>query len=74
MAVVELQDISTLLKALNETDLANKAASLAASIKQGIESYGTATHPVHGKIYAYGKHLSMLQFNKLTLHFSEVDG
>ncbi|MFG1911187.1 glycoside hydrolase family 125 protein [Kribbella sp. NPDC048928] len=46
-----LQEIAT--EVLRDEPLADRAKALKAEIDEGIASYGTVDHPVHGRVYAY---------------------
>lgn len=39
--------------AINETTLARRMSSLAAGVKAAVKKHGIASHPVHGRVYAY---------------------
>lgn len=53
-AVVALREISLLLTVLNQTTLANRAATLATEVDAAIQTYGTFIHPTIGqRVYAY---------------------
>ncbi len=51
--VVVLQKLAHLVAAEGETDLAYRAARLAAEIQGGLHSHGRVRHPVYGEILAY---------------------
>ncbi|HWD83773.1 MAG TPA: glycoside hydrolase family 125 protein, partial [Kribbella sp.] len=46
-----LQEIAT--EVLRDEPLADRAKALKAEIDEGIASFGTVEHPVHGRVYAY---------------------
>jgi meiotically up-regulated gene 157 (Mug157) protein len=46
-----LQEIAT--EVLRDEPLADRAKALKAEIDEGIASFGTVDHPVHGRVYAY---------------------
>lgn len=51
--VVMLQKLAHLVVQAGDTDLAHRAAHLAAQIQGGIHAHARVTHPVHGEILAY---------------------
>jgi len=53
MAVVNLRNLSSLLTALNETEMLSEALELSNEILKGIQMFGIRDHPKYGSIYAY---------------------
>jgi len=53
MAVVNLRNLSSLLIALNETEMVSEALELSNEILKGIQMFGIRDHPKYGSIYAY---------------------
>ncbi|KAJ2367400.1 hypothetical protein H4S01_002182 [Coemansia sp. RSA 2610] len=51
---VELENLGDMLNTLRVfPELRDRAAKLAAQIRAGVLQFGTATHPKHGKVFAY---------------------
>eukprot|EP01116_Phalansterium_solitarium_P024239 TRINITY_DN8826_c0_g1_i1.p1 TRINITY_DN8826_c0_g1~~TRINITY_DN8826_c0_g1_i1.p1 ORF type:complete len:500 (+),score=177.47 TRINITY_DN8826_c0_g1_i1:106-1605(+) len=53
MAVVTLNQVSSMLTKLGNEALAQQASALASTIQAGIQKFGVQTHPTHGQIYAF---------------------
>ncbi|QGN34746.1 glycoside hydrolase family 125 protein [Microlunatus sp. Gsoil 973] len=72
-AAVVLGQLEVIAKeVLGDTEIAGRAATLRASISDGIETYGVVDHPTHGRVYCYetdglGHHLIMDDANMPSL-------